>query len=299
MTALKDALVKVFWRKDHLRKVLVNCGVSKALISQQDWNAYKFHIVDPILDRLNNTVGGSLVIERLITETLGYTDCSHLLRYPDGKDKKKEAEASVQHLREMTGKPDPHKTGEDDEQASRKKAVDKHKAKQTFNKRLTELKERFTKFYQMTDARRRGFELEKFLFELFELFELQPRGAFKLTGEQIDGALIHESTDFLIEAKWQNQPVKLDDLRDLDAAVKSKLENTLGLFLSINGFTDEALKGYCLGSRPQLICMDGIDLMAVLDGQIDLAELIRRKRSIASQRGRVYVTAKEILLGRC
>jgi hypothetical protein len=77
------------------------------------------------------------------------------------------------------------------------------------------------------------------------------------------------------------------------------LDNTLGLFLAVSGFTEDALSGYIAGNRPRLICMDGGDLMLVLDGRIDLPELLFRKKEVAAQRRKIFVTANNIILGRC
>ena len=78
----------------------------------------------------------------------------------------------------------------------------------------------------------------------------------------------------------------------------SNLDNTLGLFVSINGFTEEALTRYSQGGRPRIICVDGIDLISVLEGQIDLVDLLRRKRACAAQTGKIMVSAKAILEGK-
>jgi hypothetical protein len=76
------------------------------------------------------------------------------------------------------------------------------------------------------------------------------------------------------------------------------LDNTLGLFVSVSGFTNEALSGYIAGNRPRLICMDGADLLLSLDGRIDLPELLSRKKEIASQKRKIFVPANDIILGR-
>jgi hypothetical protein len=44
-----------------------------------------------------------------------------------------------------------------------------------------------------------------------------------------------------------------------------------------------------------MILMDGSDLMAVLEGRIDLTQLLRRKRRHASQIGNIYLKVGDIL----
>jgi hypothetical protein len=45
--------------------------------------------------------------------------------------------------------------------------------------------------------------------------------------------------------------------------------------------------------------MDGGDLMLVLEGRIDLPELLSRKKDVAALRRKIFVPANDIILGRC
>ncbi len=102
----------------------------------------------------------------------------------------------------------------------------------------------------------------------------------------------------LVEAKWTKERVNLADLRDLDGAVGSSLDNTLGLFISVEGFSDEGVAAYLQGTRPRIVCMDGSDLFMVLDSRIDLADLLQRKKDIAVQKKVICVSANDIILGK-
>lgn len=298
INVFKETLVLVFWTRKHLRETLGRCEVPPELIASQDWTNYKYHIIDPILTDLNESESGLRPLRLLLTETLNYESCDHLLRFPDGRKKKRDGERQLDHLRLLVKNYDTSLRAKQEEQLQRKKASEKLKRQQTFHNHLLEFRDHFVKWTTRTDAQKRGYDLEDLLNGLFELFELSPRGPFKLIGEQIDGAFILDGDNFLMEAKWQKQPVSLNDLRDLDSAVKSKLDNTLGLFVAINGFSDEALQAYQKGNRPRLLCMDGADLFSVLEGRIDLAELLRRKRSIAAQSGLVFAPFHDILAGK-
>ena len=44
--------------------------------------------------------------------------------------------------------------------------------------------------------------------------------------------------------------------------------------------------------------MDGMDLMAVLNGQIDLSDLLKRKRDIAVQRRLIFASVTQIMTGK-
>ena len=144
------------------------------------------------------------------------------------------------------------------------------------------------------DLQGRGYRLEEMLKQLFELFDLDPKASFKIEGEQIDGAFTFDSVDYLFEAKWQNELVRANALDSLASKVQRKLDNTLGLFLSINGFSPEGISAHSSG-RKVLLLMDGSDIMAVLDGRIELPELLKRKRRHAAQTGEIYMRYQDML----
>ena len=54
------------------------------------------------------------------------------------------------------------------------------------------------------------------------------------------------------------------------------MENTLGLFLSIDGFSEEGVNAF-QSSDKVMILMDGSDLLAILEERISFTELVSRK----------------------
>jgi hypothetical protein len=132
--------------------------------------------------------------------------------------------------------------------------------------------------------------------DLFKLFDLDPRAAFRIEGEQIDGSFMLGDVHFLIEARWRKEPSDREDLDAFDRKVRAKIENTLGLFLSIEGFQGTAISKHS-GLGSVMILMDGGDLLAVLEGRIDLVELLRRKHRYAAETGDIYLRAGSILAG--
>ena len=51
----------------------------------------------------------------------------------------------------------------------------------------------------------RGFQFEKLIKDLFEIFNLAPRSSFRLVGEQIDGSFQFQGETYLVEATWQSE----------------------------------------------------------------------------------------------
>ena len=190
LAALKEAVVKVFWKKDDVRGLFEVAGVTRPLIDAQNWQLYKFKIVSPVLDKLNSTESGLGPLRRILHETLSFKDGNHLLWCSDGQRLKKEAEESLTRLRGLVADHDAAKQTEKEEReaiARRKEETNKYRF---FNDELTRLKAAFIQFHAKADHNERGYDLEKLLNELFALFDLTPHAPFKRTGEQIDGAFV-------------------------------------------------------------------------------------------------------------
>lgn len=293
--ALKEALTLVYWYKSELRSFLSHCISDAEILSRLNWSEYKRNIVATLVDHLvmNEEIYQRDII-RLMSEVSNVADYSHLRKLEDGDRKAAEAKAAVEALRtQLQGYQDIEKEHKETE-VRRKQAHRKLMQINAVQDELNNLKAEFCLLTASDNPQGRGFRLEKVLKGLFNLFDLDPKASFRIMGEQIDGAFSFDGTDYLLEAKWQQEPVVANDLDGMAGKLSRKLDNTLGLFLSINGFSDNAIKTHSSGRR-LLILMDGSDLMAVLEGRIDLVQLLLRKRRKASETGDIYLRIHEIL----
>jgi hypothetical protein len=287
--ALKEALSLVYWYKSELRSFLSQSLSDPGVLSRLNWTDYKRNIVATLIHHLakNEEVYQRDLI-RLMSEVCAITNFSHLRKLEDGEKKAIEAEAAVEALRaQLKGHQDIQEEGRKAEER-RKQAHARLMQVNAVQTELDNLKGEFFDLVGSDNPQQRGFSLEKVLKGLFEIFDLDPKASFRITGEQIDGAFSFEGTDYLLEAKWQREPVAAKDLDGLAGKLSRKLENTLGLFLSINGFSEDAVKAHSSGRRLVLL-MDGSDLMAVLEGRIDLVQLLLRKRRKAAETVNIYL----------
>ena len=293
--ALKEALTHVYWYKKDLRSFLSNCVSDHKVLSRLNWKEYKRNIVATLIDHLSmNEATYQNDIIRLMSEVSNITDFTHLRNLEDGDTKAKKANDYVEALRaQLKGHQDIVK--EQKIIVERRKQANERLAKvDAVRKELDALKIKFNELVSSDNLQQRGFDLEKLLKQLFDLFDLDPRAAFRISGEQIDGSFSFEGTDYLLEAKWQNMPIGAKELDSLASKLSRKLDNTLGLFVSINGFSDNAVNTHSSGRR-LVVLMDGSDLMAVLEGRIDLVQLLLRKRRNAAETGNIYTKIHEIL----
>jgi hypothetical protein len=296
ISALKDALTAAFWFKRDLY------GYAKAAVAGEptflagiDWtNQYKRDSVSLFVDRLVREQDAHQdVLLNLLVDVAAMSDFPQLRRVEDPEPKLEAAREAIARLKAVV---QPYERALMERQAARERIdVTKQAAedRRATAGRLQELKARYHDVLALSPVPR-GFALETLLTEAFEAFDLEPRGSFRVVGEQIDGGFTLESEHFLLEAKWTQDLTGRDDLDVFSAKVRRRGENTLGLFLSINGFEPTAVEIHS-GNRSPIMLMDGADLYAVLEQRIDLRDLLRRKRRETSMTGRVLLTAAEIL----
>jgi hypothetical protein len=298
IVALKRALTAIYWYKEDLQSFLTTSLDDPRILSRINWSDVKRQIVSDVIDRMaaNQAMYSDQLIH-LMLEVVKIDDFSHLARLEDGQSKVRVAKEAVTALKTLV---EAHEDILHDRRKSEERraaARERSDATAGIQHKLTELRNKYLSLLP-SDHQRRGFILEKILIELFELFDLDPHASFRVVGEQIDGAFTFESIDYLFEGKWHNEPVGSAHLHVLSGKLSGKLDNALGLFLSINGFSTDGIAAYSLGGRRLILLMDGMDLMAVLEERITLPELLRRKRRHASQTGNIFLPIAEILAGR-
>ena len=130
----------------------------------------------------------------------------------------------------------------------------------------------------------RGFAFEKYLKKLFEDYNLEPRGSFKIVGEQIDGSFILHNEVYLLEAKWTNKKIDKADLVVFNEKVSSKSSFTRGLFISFSGFSDEALATFANGRSVRILLMTVQELAIALSRKLDFTKVLSAKvRALAEE----------------
>ena len=284
--ALKEALAVIFWKKDDLKDFLKLSLDKSTIINTINWGGTKRESVKELVERMTSRL--DLYETDLMNLLLAVTDLTEFPQlefWDEDGSKRKKAKQAVENLRKHTiGYI--QLTKEQEEAKKRKQNIEKKIAKnKSLESELQKLKSLFNKLATNTNFQQRGFEFEKFLNELFLLYELDPKGSFKNYGEQIDGAFTFDGTDYLLEAKWKQQ-VNRTDLASFTFKVESKLKIAMGLLITVDGLTPEAISP----EFKSVIVMDGLDLIAILDGRVSLPDLLYKKRRKANETGNIYIT---------
>ena len=287
--ALKEALCNVYWYKSDLRSFLQSCVSEKTLVASLNWGNYKRQVVSDLVDQLCSDQESHLGdLTRLCYEVVNINSFKHLEQLEGGAEKVKRAREAVSQLKALLEPHDELRKESDAIAERQRRFKEKLKANSAVRAKLQDINQRFLKTVSSPEAAERGYELERIMYDLFELFDLDPKASFRNTGEQIDGAFSFEGTEYLFEARWRKEPVAVDALDAFSGKVNRKLENTLGVFLSMNGFSKDGITAHSKG-RPSIILMDGADMMAVLEERTEFVSLLLRKKRHAAQTGNIFL----------
>jgi len=287
--ALEEALAVIYHYKNDLRRFLATCGVDSGQLAQVDWSQYKRRIVSDLfvllLDEKNLSPH---LLTSLCRDVAAMDNFSHLAVLEDGERKAAAAKAAVAELRRLVNR---HETQEEEEKLAterRKKLRDSEAKLDAFQTKLVQIRSLFRAVSANEGTpQKRGAELEAVMNDIFSLFDLDPKASFRIRGEQIDGAFTLDGTDYLFEAKWEKDPIDRASLDEFVSKIGRKLDNTLGLLLSMSGFMPNAIELHS-GRRATLLLMDSYDLQAVLEQRIDFVEMLRRKRRHAAETGSIF-----------
>jgi hypothetical protein len=149
------------------------------------------------------------------------------------------------------------------------------------------------------DHQRRGYRLQDLLNDLFRANGIPMTKPFTRNNgaEQIDGAFKFDAWHYIAECRWREQ---LADTRQLDGLlgqVGRSGKQTMGLFLSINGWSLHVPPLLKQNGNKCIVLVDGYDLRCVLEQQIDLAELLNAKLTHLNIEAEPFLSAATIIAG--
>ena len=178
--------------------------------------------------------------------------------------------------------------------AKRTQEKAKEEARATRVSERDALRDRFLTLMQEPNAQSRGYMFEAFLNDLFSFEGLDPRKSFKLVGEQIDGAFVWRTRTYLVEAKWTKDPAAGREFGAFNYKIEGKTVDTRGMFISVNGYSPDAITGMNGKGALKFICLDGAHLMRALSSDEGLTTLLEHLWRHADETGEAYLTASRL-----
>jgi len=215
-----------------------------------------------------------------------------LQNWEDSSQKVKEAHDAVSKLRIY------HQRQEEEIQSEE----EKRKTQEEFRKRqeeitrsqqsLQKLSDRLSDLGQRLGEQQAGYDFQDWFFDLLDFSEIPNRRPYVHAGRQIDGSLTVLETTYLVELKFTLEQAGATDIDTFYKKAISKADNTMGVMVSISGYSSTA-KEEASGERTPLLLLDHNHLYLVLCGIMQLSEVVNRVRRHASQTGEAYLEASK------
>lgn len=145
-----------------------------------------------------------------------------------------------------------------------------------------------SKFPDAVDKRSRGRSFEKLIHSLLESEGLSPNSNFRPEGEEIDGSFVMGQTVFLFEAKWHRAEMPASSIYQFKGKVDGKLIGTIGIYISMSGFSSEAVDALTYGKSINIILFDKADFTTCIEETDGFKKVLQKKIRVATEKGTAF-----------
>jgi len=287
----QDACLKAFWRKRPLRNFLKQHNISDRKLASWYQDESKREFMERLFEDLLNIKDHKghnviLKIARSLAEMKHFPD---LENWEDSTDKISSAHKSVSRLRLEVNKLNQQIRDEKEIQRRKKIAQEEQQktiiAKQTLEKLGQELNNLISK----QGTQEGGYAFERWFYKLVNYYEITARPPYKTEGRGIDGSLTLDGTTFLIEIKFTKEQSGAPDIDVFMSKIVRKADNTMGIFVSMSGFSSVAIEEASRDRTPMLLMDYSHIYNLILLDILSLQDVIRRIKRHASQTGQAYL----------
>lgn len=244
----------------------------------------KYEIVRDVLIRLNDKGEASLrerreVLKRVI-EFEDFSTC-----WPTDQLK---AKGLVSEIRRVVNVKDAFGRMRQEQEAERKKRLEEERKKvASLNEhrvKREQIKKDLYALFGLSDAHKRGKQLEDVLNRLFQTASILVREAFSRVApsgegvvEQIDGVIELNGEIYLVEMKWWAKPLGTGEVSQHLVRVFSR-NCARGLLISYSGFTEPAVTMCKESLARMVVVLCGLqEIVQLLEREEDLSEFLQKK----------------------
>lgn len=287
-----DACLKSFWRKQALSKFLRQCGVAESFVATWAPGESKRDFLDRLFAELPKNDQGRVGLLRIAVCLMDQRTFPDLENWEDSAQKIRAAHDAVSRLAVYHSQQQDELQDEEEKQKA-KEAFRKRQAEVTSSQQsLQKLNERLTELGKRLGDQQAGYDFQNWFYDLLDFSEIENRKPYMHGGRQIDGSLTFSGTTYLVELKFTMEQAGAPDIDSFYKKVTSKADNTMGVMISISGYSTVA-RQEASGEKTPLLLLDHSHLYLVLGGIMGFADVVERIRRHASQTGEAYLAVQE------
>lgn len=282
-----DALLTSFWRKSALQRFLRDCGISASFVGTLGPDESKRMFLERLFAELQQHAKGGPMLLRMAQALADQTDFPDLLGWEDSSQKIDSAKRAVLSLRKYLQSTASDLNSEARRERGAERETELRRKHQLSLQRLNEFKARLGELARRIGSQEAGYEFQDWFYDLMDFFEVISRRPYVVDGRQIDGTITDEGTTYIVELKFTADQSGATDIDSLSSKVNKKADNTMGVMVSMSGYSSVA-KSDASGPGTKLLLLDYNHIYMVLDG-LDFCDLLRRVRRHASQTSQSYL----------
>jgi Restriction endonuclease len=285
-----DAALRSFWRKNALASFLQGAKLSgmPAWLPEESKREYLMRA----FAKLRSSDQGETCILQLaqfLTEQSTFPD---LQGWEDTAEKIEMANASVTALRSYLREQEQGIISENQRLEARKRLRESQERARKSQQTLQALSDKLSELSGDLGSPEAGHEFEDWFYGLMRFCEINARPPYKIGGREIDGSITIGDTTYLVECKFTTGQSGAPDIDVFRGKVESKADNTMGIFVSISGFSSVAIKE-ASGRKTPLLLLDHGHLYRVLGGVSSFRDVVERIRRHSSQTGEAYLATND------
>lgn len=287
-----QAALASFWTKKALKRFLLQCGVPDNHVATMDGDETKREYLDRLLEFLGKRDGGESILIRIAGNLREQTSFPDLKTWEDSENKIKIARQAVAELNSYLIKQEQALQQQEHEAHIRNLRAELSTKNQQTRARIEDLNSRFNDIGTRLGSQKAGYEFEQWFYDLIDFFEIPSRRPYKHDGRQIDGSVTLGDTTYLVELKFTANASDATDVDTFLRKVTTKADNTMGIMVSMSGYSSTAIKE-ASGPRTPLLLMDFSHVLVLLRETMTFREMIERLRRHSSQTGKAYLPVNE------
>ena len=268
-----EATHKSFWRRQTLHNFLRRSGISESFLATWTPEETKRDFLNRLFPRLEASEAGIRRINAIADFLAEQQTFSDLENWDETKRMKEEAHRTVSALRLYRSKQAEKTATERSRAETRERAAELREQQLRKQQDLSRLQDRLNALVSQQGTPEGGYAFQDWFYDLVGYFEVQHRRPYRANGREIDGSVTVGDTTYLNELKFKLDPVGAPDVDVFRRKIETKADNTMGIMVSMSGYTAPAIDS-ASGERSPLLLIDFQHLYAVL------ARKTREKRTV-------------------
>jgi len=285
-------MLKAYWYKGSFRTALRRAGVPESLLATWAPEETKREFWARLMPDLETSDAGILVLNHLADALAEQNTFPDLERMEDSALRVKSAKKAIVELKEYRQRQGERAQEQREQKQKRETGRKAREEAQSRQHNLETLSARLNGLAAQIGSQEAGYQFEKWFYDLMDYFEVDNRRPYKIEGRQIDGSITVEGTTYLVELKFTLSQSDAPDIDSFKNKVITKADNTMGIMVSMSGYSSVAVKEASRDKTP-LLLLDFKHLYMLFTGSLRFSEVVARVRRHSSQTGQAFLAIED------